>query len=388
MPTPDEAARILRAHFGMVQEPGGDPGSVVGDPTGSIALAGVRGTQASELEDRIANEAAASVMPPSEGFVPGEPGRRYRTQGMSPANLVADRLRLHTLRGEQASDPFTGDAETARVGGIQNALDAAATVQRPEIGDAAATVAKRNAFAEFMKSRGVKMGEYEAASSPEAYAAAMTPIRAAGSAESQAVLDAAGRRLVDVAATKNTKPVKYTAAEQQLLDSANTVQELGPKLLALLEEEHPGISQDPTKYGSWTDKLGSTIGGWVYRQGKTKSPRSDQIDQLVGYLEAQIPRMLVPGRVNQQQYEDLKLHGPALGFSDGSNYERVHKMLTEILPSVLHGVDDAHGANATSTAIPGLAGAADKYAPPTPDELAAAGATDTNPRADALLRRR
>src|SRR5882672_2679830 len=385
MPTPDEAAKILRAHFGMMPDPT-DPNRAVGDPTGAVALGINRSTQATELSDRIANDEFAAAIP-SEGFVPGEPGRRFVSR-LPAANLASDRASLDALRGDQAADPFTGDAEQARVGGIQNALDAAATVQRPEIGDAAATVAKRNAFAEFMKTRRVKMGEYEAAKSPEAYAAAMTPIRAAGSAESQAVLDAAGRRLVDVAATKNTKPVKYTAAEQQLLDSANTVQELGPKLLALLEEEHPGISQDPTKYGSWTDKLGSTIGGWVYRQGKTKSPRSDQIDQLVGYLEAQIPRMLVPGRVNQQQYEDLKLHGPALGFSDGSNYERVHKMLTEILPSVLHGVDDAHGANATSTAIPGLAGAADKDAPPTPDELAAAGAGDTNERADALLRRR
>jgi hypothetical protein len=350
------------------------------------ALARNRRNLQYELEDRIAADKFGAALP-QEGFVPGEPGRRYVSR-LPAANLAADEDQLARVRRDQAADPFTGAEETARVARTQAALDQAATTVRPELTDAAEAVANRNYFAEFMKNKGLKMGEYAAAASPEAYAAAMTPIRAAASAENQAVLDAAGRRLVDVAATKNTKGTKYTAPEQQLLDSANTVQELGPKLLALLQEEHPGIDADPTKFGSWTDKIGGEIGKFIYKQGKTKTARSDQIDQLVGYLEAQIPRMLVPGRVNQQQYEDLKLHGPALGFSDGANYERVKKMLTVILPDVLKGMDEAHGGDPTNPALGKSADAADKYAPPTPAELAAAGALDTNARADALLRRR
>lgn len=362
MPTPSEAAAILRAHFGMVQEPGGDPETMVGDPTGSIALAGIRGTQQSELEDRIANEAAATQMAPSEGFVPGEPGRRYRTQGMSPANLVADRLNLRKLMGDQANDPFTGDAETARVGGIQHALDTAATIQRPEIGDASHTLATRAADAAKL----LKLGELQAAGSPEAYKAAMVPVRVAGSGESQDVLDAGARRAADVARAAHQQPIKYTAAEQQILDKANEVQELGPQLMTLLEQDYPGIGNEPGKYGSVTDKLFGMGGGWLYRQGMTSTPNKDRITQKLGYLEAAIPRILNSGRLNQQQYNDLKLHAPAIGYSAGANYERVKTILTDILPAVLHGIDEGHGANPTSTALPG----ADPWANvPPPDQL-------------------
>jgi hypothetical protein len=190
MPTPAEAAAILRQHFGMVTDPA-DPNVSVGDPSGAIALGGIRTSQANELEDRLVNDASAAAMPPMEGFVPGEPGRRYLTRGMSPANLVADKLRLNQVRGDEAADPFTGDAETARVGGVQHALDAAAQVQRPEIGDAAKTIATRNAFADYMKSKGMKMGEYEAASSPAAQAAAMVPINANASDTAEGIKDKA-----------------------------------------------------------------------------------------------------------------------------------------------------------------------------------------------------
>ena len=334
-----------------------------------LTLAGRRYDERQALRQRIDNETAAAAMAPLEGYVPGEPGRRFVSR-QNAGNLVADTRRRDQLLADEAQDPFTGAAETARVGTIQKALDTAAATERPEIASAAKTVAERNAFAEFLKAKGVKMGELTAAGSPEAYAAALTPIRAAGSAENQAVLDAAGQRAVDVADAKTNKGVHYTAPEQQLLDAANSVQDLGPKLLSLLEAAHPGIGSDPTKFGSWTDLLGSEIGGAIYRRGKTKTALSDQIDQMVGYLEAQIPRMLVPGRVNQQQYDDLKLHAPRLGFSDGANYERLHTMLTKILPGVLHGMDEAHGADATSPAVPGLAGDGAKLAPPTPDEIA------------------
>lgn len=361
---PNEAARILAQHFGMTADPAGS--GAVGDPTGAVALGMNRSDLQSELDDRIANERFAAALGPQTGFEPGSPGKRY-VSTLPIANLVSDETRAKQLERDQASDPFTGAAEQGRVGTIQKALDLAQTTMRPEIGDAAKTVAERNAFAEFLKSHGMKlgekMGEYEAGGSPAAYAAAMTPIRAQGSAEQQDVLDAANRRAIALA---NAKPVKYTATEQQMLDTANGVQEMGPKLLALLEQENPGIGQDPTKYGSWTDLLGKEIGGWIYRKGKTSTARRDQIDQMVGYLEASIPRMLVPGRVNQTQYNDLKLHTPQLGFSDGANYERLHKMLTVILPDVLRGVDEAHSHDPTSAQVPGQA--ADPYAPPTDQE--------------------
>jgi hypothetical protein len=335
------------------------------DPTGAVELGVLRGSRERELADRLAaDEAAAQV--PMEGFVPGEPGRRYISR-LPAANAASDRVKLADVRGEIANDPLTGAAAQARTGKIQSALDDAATFIRPEIGDAAKTAAERNYFAEFMKNKGLKMGEYAAAGSPEAYAAGMTPVRVAGSAESQDVLDAAGRRAVAVARAGRQQNVKYTATEQQMLDSANSVQELGPKLLALLEQQNPGIDKDPGKFGSWTDVLGSKVGGWVYRQGKSKSALSDQIDQLTGYLEAQVPRLMVPGRLNQKMYEDLKLHAPALGLSDGANYERLRNIVTTIIPAVMQGMDEAHGPNPTSVQTPGQD---DPWARvPPPDQL-------------------
>jgi hypothetical protein len=272
MPTPAEAAAILRAHFGMVSDPV-DPDVMVGDPTGAIALGGQRGAAASDLAARVYREAPGASRQ-VESFVPGEPGRRQVTRPFAD-QYISDEATLAHLQDAMAADPFTGTAEQARVGGIQKALDTAATTQRPEIGDAAETVAKRNAFAEYMKSHGMKlgekMGEYEAGASPEAYAAGMTPIRVKGSAESQAVLDADSRRAMALADVKKP-PIKYTAAEQQVIDKANEIQHDGPELMALMEQDLPGIGKDATQYGSWFDKVNASVGGWIYRKGKQARP--------------------------------------------------------------------------------------------------------------------
>lgn len=365
-PPTEDAAAVLRQHFGMVRDPV-DPNVMVGDPTGSIALGGMRSAEERDLAAKVDRMGWPMSGMPVESFVPGEPGRRQVTQPFL-ANAMADKARLAQLRGEIAADPFTGAAEQARVGGIQKRLDQAAMTERPEIADEAKTLATRNYFAEFMKNQGIKegekMGEYKAAGSPEAYAAGMTPIRVAGSSESQAVLDAAGRRTVE--ANEAKKPgIKYTAQEQQVIDKANEVQHDGPELMALMEQDMPGINQDPTKYGSWFDKANASIGGFIYRRGKTGTANGDRIRQLTGYLEAAIPRILNSGRLNQQQYDDLKLHAPQIGFSDGANYERVKTILHDILPNVLRGIDEGHGA--TPTAVHGPE--ENKYAPPTDEQL-------------------
>jgi hypothetical protein len=378
MPTPQDAAKILRAHFGFAPNPDDSPDdpSGVGDPTGAVALAGLRGTERRELEDRLANDAFAATAP-GEGFVPGEPGRRYVNR-LPAANLASDATRLNLLREDQAGDPFTGDAAAARTQRVQNALDDAATIQRPEIGDAKDTLAKQNYFAEFMKNKGMKfgekMGEYEAGASPEAYAAAMTPVRVAGSSEAQANADAASQRAMAVEGAKGSgKGTKYTAAEQALLDSAGNVQGLGPQLLQMLEAEHPGIAENPKQYGQWTDAIGAHLIGKVYRYGKLQSGNSDTINQLTGFLEAAVPRMLATGRLNQQQYEDLKLHAPALGLSDGANYERTKYILEHIMPSTLAGIDKAHSQNPTALTLPNAAGANPMTTEPTPDDYALGG---------------
>src|SRR5262249_39877883 len=160
--------------------------------------------------------------------------------------------------------------------------------------------------------------EYEAGASPAAYAAGMTPVRIAASSESQGNLDAANRRQADLELAKNAaKGVKFNTAEQALLDSSNTVEQLGPQLLRMPEGANHGIELDPSKFGSWTDTAVGKGGGIVYRLGKLGSVNRDQINQLTGFLEVQIPRMLATGRLNQQQYDDLKMHAPQVGYSDG-----------------------------------------------------------------------
>ena len=387
--TPDDAAKILRAHFGMQLEDPSNPNSAsYGDPTGAVALGVNRGVQSRELENRIRNEeAATAAMGPSIGYVPGEPGRRYLNT-MPMSNLFEDRDRLEQLRRDEAADPFTGAAETARIGGIQKALDTAATTMRPEVDAAARTTADRNAFAEFLKARGVKLGELEAQASPTAYAAGMTPVRVAGSAENQANLNAAaGRTIAQEIAKNQGKPEKYTAQENVLLDSANTVELLGPQLLRMLEQHNPGIAQDPTQYGSWTDMAVGKGGGVLYRMGKLGTVDRDRINQLTGYLEVQIPQMLKSGRLTQTQYDDLKMHAPQLGYSDGENYARTQYILDNILPAVRKGIDATHGANPTAAHTPQA-----DYSPPTADELALAasrnpGAT-SNDLADQIIRQR
>ncbi len=177
-----EAARILRQHFGFAADPE-NPDSGMGDPTGALQLAGNRDNVISELENRLPNEEGAAAIP-VEGYVPGEPGRKF-TSHMAQSNVITDRARLAQLVGAEHADPFTGDAEQARTKNVQDALDTAATTQRTEIGDAARTDAQRNAFATYMKERGLKMGDYEAASSPAAQAASMVPVNTALSPAAQ-----------------------------------------------------------------------------------------------------------------------------------------------------------------------------------------------------------
>jgi hypothetical protein len=189
MPTPREAIATLRSRFpSLAPQPpdpaDGQPPDDLGapyysDPTGALELSSLRDEQAGELQDRLTrNEAAAMI--PQEGYVQGEPGRRMVSR-VAASNAFEDARKLKQLDAEAAADPFTGVAEQARTKATTDTLDAAARVMRPEVGDAAETVARRNAFADYMKSRGMKMGEYEAAASPAAQAAAEVPLHAQAS---------------------------------------------------------------------------------------------------------------------------------------------------------------------------------------------------------------
>jgi hypothetical protein len=180
-PSPRDAATILRRRFpSLIPEPppadapydaADDPTGVDDVGTGALELNRLRDQQAGELADRLANEESAAALGPREGYVQGEPGRRSASN-VAAANAVGTRRRLTTLGGEIAADPYTGTAEQDRLSGIRGELDKAAMTQKPEMADAAKTLATQNAFAEYMKSKGLKTGEYEARASPVGRAAA------------------------------------------------------------------------------------------------------------------------------------------------------------------------------------------------------------------------
>lgn len=342
MPTPREAAAILRARFpGLAPEAPDDDRSVAyGDPTGALALSQLRDDRAGELEDQLIRQESAALIP-TDGYVQGDPGRRMRSNAVAASNAIETRKRLTGLNADAAADPFTGVAEQARTKGIQTTLDAAATAVRPEVDDAARAVATRNAFGEYLKSKGMKMGEFEAASSPAALAAAETPLHAQASDVGERLAKEKFDR--DLQLTEaHRPPVKLTAQEQSTIDAAKTAEDLAPEMLQRLEMERAGIGADPTQYASWTDVLPAWAGKLLYSHGLVRNENRDRIDQLTGYLEASLPAMLRQGRLNQKQYEDLKLHVPQLGLSDGANYLRTKYILERILPSVVGGIESGH----------------------------------------------
>lgn len=129
-------------------------------------------------------------------------------------------------------------------------------------------------------------------------------------------------------------PHKTTTEEQRALDTMGSLASLGPEMLARYEAEYPGIEKDPSKYAGLLDVLGGRAKALGYKTGYMTDEKSDQLTQLTGYLEAVLPRMLSSGRINKEQYLDLKLHVPQVGLPAGSNYARAKYVMDRILPAV------------------------------------------------------
>jgi len=379
MPTPAEAAQILRQHFGMVTDPA-DPNVSVGDPSGAIALGGTRYTEQQDLEDRLVNDASAAAMPPMEGFVPGEPGRRYLTRGMAPANLIADKLRLGEINREAAADPFTGDAETARVGGVQHALDTAAQIQRPEIGDAAKTIATRNAFADYMKSKGMKMGEYEAASSPAAQAAAMVPINANASDTAEGIKDKAlGReqqlrmspqlvpgQMPDDAAGGGmggfTLPPNFKPLNAQSSNAIESMAKAAPMVGDLERMLDPNADQIP-------NKIGQSAKWALYNMGISPSTLGDEKAQARLQLSSLIKIVgsapYMTGSRNYKYLQDVQKHLTDPSATDKFLLSQIAE-LKKRWPEIQKAIIQTH----IQPGTPLNFGDSDPWAaPPTPDEM-------------------
>ena len=147
MPNTAESIAILRRRFGglgqsqpaAMQDLPADQG-YYGDPTGSIELAGLRQGRQGELTDRMAADLGV-----------GDIGDLRR------ANFMRQ-----DLNRDIADDPFTGEAEQKRIGGIQSALDTVNTFMRPETMGARRTAADEAAYGGGAL-EGAKVGAGEAA---------------------------------------------------------------------------------------------------------------------------------------------------------------------------------------------------------------------------------
>src|SRR5262245_7857869 len=132
-----DAIGVLRRAFGAFdprysEAPSSDPSPAYGDPLGALRLNALREGRAGELADRLRGEEATLGMP-MEGYVQGEPGRRRSSAFSGLMNARFLRGNLQELGGEMATDPYTGDAAQQVVRDRQNALEQAATAQRPEV---------------------------------------------------------------------------------------------------------------------------------------------------------------------------------------------------------------------------------------------------------------
>src|SRR5262249_9025195 len=131
------------------------------------------------------------------------------------------------------------EAAQARTQQTQDFLDKQALQMRPETQDVATALAKRNAFAEYMKSRGLHMGQIEAEASPaaaeKARITAEAPYRAQESDVGIRALDSASqRRIAEVGAAYAAKPLSM--AEQRNLQGIHDQAQLATQVLPLVRK--------------------------------------------------------------------------------------------------------------------------------------------------------
>lgn len=141
---------------------------------------------------------------------------------------------------------------------------------------------------------------------------------------------------------------KLSAQENDQLTKINAVSTLIPQITAMMEKETPGVTANPGQHRSPTDALVGWGGGVLYKHGMAPTEAEAGINQLTGYLEAVIPRLVQSGRMNQNQYTDLKAHAPQVGYSPGENMGRINYIKNNILPAVVNAIHQVHTGGAFS----------------------------------------
>lgn len=268
----------------------------------------------------------------------------------------ASRSDLAGLDADIADDPYTGTDETARVQKRADTLDAAAMYERPEIGDASKTKAKRDAFSAFM----LDTAPYLAQTSPAGKAA----------------LDAAsGRKIGENRALWEAKDSagKLSSEGDKTLLALHEAQPIAQRLHKLLTEkiaESPDAQVDATQ--------GDSVGGVIrqipdvatsqakrvlYGLGFQQPPgKYDEIARLADMLKVIGSRGYLGSVRNMEWVNQIQDHLTNGRLPDKANLERLQGFL-QTGPEIEQAIYDVEKGHKRLDAAPGAAGAAATLAP-------------------------
>lgn len=279
-----------------------------GGTNDAVELASLRGGRAGELKDRLIQDNAVGD----------------RVDGKLAGGYLAD------LEGDMANDPNTGAAAHAQTAATNK------TIQDASLKNQSPMIDQQHHQEQFEMSKLLEPEKLKQAGET-------TRTKLQGDAMRD-VANTKGDAMLGVADTKayGTAP-KLSNDEINVMDKLNQTKIMGPQALQLMEQAHPGISQDPNRFKSWTDSMGAKVGGVIYKHGGPQTTSEAHINQVVGYLGEVIPRMVVNSVRSKQLLDDLKLHAPQVGFSDGENYERLKYVMDYILPATERAIQETHG---------------------------------------------
>lgn len=146
-------------------------------------------------------------------------------------------------------------------------------------------------------------------------------------------------------------PPKLNQQEQAMVDSAHQISALGMPLMAKYETRYPGIAQDPSKYGSLlSDTLSEKLTKGAYNFGGTTD--NSELLQDAAAIQAWGVKALASGRITKPIMEMISAHLPQPGFSPGANYDRLRRLITDVLPAQLQGISEGRGAGALTLPQP------------------------------------
>gem|GEM_PF-4135771 len=230
---------------------------------------------------------------------------------------------------------------------------------RPEIADAADTVAKRNAFGEFLKTRGHAMGEFDAAGSPEAQRAAEVPFKAKAGPFAQQAADADLARQQKLRMSPSLVPGQMPTGDSAALDEGGSnipgftmppnMKPLGAeaeKAVRSMREVAPMIGElerslDPSK--AQIPNALTSRGKWaLYKLGITPTNAADQARlQLASLISIAGSAPYLQGSRNYQYLKQVQEHLTNPQASDQFLYNQVQE-LKKLWPRMQKEIMTAH----------------------------------------------